>query len=277
MTVADGSDPSTKTVAISDATLNTKIVALDAKDAEIDSSISALKSKDAEIDGSLGRLNTSVNNIENSIAAMDADLSAVALDGSIGITLAETDGKVTSIDITATKAQTTFDNTNVTLTSTDGILTGAAIEDIVDYVNAKSGTLDSSVTDTDDGGFVTVKVEQEKGTLSKDTVTVVYGDYSNPQTDGIATTSATKTYVDTEISDAINALDTSVNDSDASNFVSVKVVEENGLLTSDEVTVKYADVTAAPGTITVNTNGIVKGDVLETAIEKAITWINLDA
>ena len=34
----------------------------------------------------------------------------------------------------------------------------------------------------------------------------------------------------------------------------------------------YATVTATPGTVNVGTNGIVKGDVLKTTVEGALTW-----
>ena len=199
LTVAAGTDPSTVAISISDATLKTKIEeidssidalqakdeeidasidALQAKDEEIDSSITALKAKDQEIDSSIDRLDTSVSAIETAIAAMDADLSDNALDGSIGISLVEADGKVTSIGVTATKSTVTFDNTPgaYDLTGTAGIVTGDAIAAIKNYVDTKSGALDSSVTDTDN--FVTVNTVQTDGALSAQNVTVVTADIS---------------------------------------------------------------------------------------------------
>ncbi len=275
--VAAGNDPSTYAISIDDSALKTKIVALDAKDAEIDSSIDALQAKDEEINGSLGRLNSSVNDIEDAIAAMDANLSVNALDGSIGITLVENDGKVTSIGVTATEAETTFTAATdaehpATLTSTSGLLTGAAIADIVSYVDAKSGSLDSSVTGQDSpNGFVKVNTVQSDGALSAENVTVVYGDYDKTsQTNGIATTGATKTYVDTEIAAAINALDLANDVANASaiddaGFVKTTISETNGIVKNESVEVTY-------GNYGNHTNGIATTADTSAFVQNLLTW-----
>ena len=171
-------DSSIDALQAKDEEIDASIDALQAKDEEIDSSITALKAKDQEIDSSIDRLDTSVSAIETAIAAMDADLSDNALDGSIGISLVEADGKVTSIGVTATKSTVTFDNTPgaYDLTGTAGIVTGDAIAAIKNYVDTKSGALDSSVTDTDN--FVTVNTVQTDGALSAQNVTVVTADIS---------------------------------------------------------------------------------------------------
>jgi hypothetical protein len=228
LTVAAGDDPSTVAISIDDSNLDTKIDdidasidnlqakdieidssidALQAKDIEIDSSITALKAKDQEIDSSIDRLDSSVSAIETAIAAMDADLSVSTLDGSIGISLVETDGKVTSIGVTAQKSTVTFDNTPgaYDLTGTAGIVTGDAIAAIKNYVDTKSGALDSSVTDTD-------------------------------------------------------------------NFVTVNTVQTDGALSAQNVTVVTADISAGPGAIDVQSDGLVTGTTLENAIESALTW-----
>ena len=189
-------DASIDALQAKDVEIDASIDALQAKDVEIDSSITALKAKDVEIDSSIDRLDASVSAIETAIAAMDADLSDNALDGSIGISLVEADGKVTSIGVTAQKSTVTFDNTPgaYNLTGTAGIVTGDAIAAIKNYVDTKSGALDSSVNDVDDvHGFVGVYVEQQDGALDHDTVTVTYTDLSvgpgavDVETDGIAT------------------------------------------------------------------------------------------
>ena len=189
-------DASIDALQAKDVEIDSSITALKAKDVEIDSSITALKAKDVEIDSSIDRLDASVSAIETAIAAMDADLSDNALDGSIGISLVEADGKVTSIGVTAQKSTVTFDNTPgaYNLTGTAGIVTGDAIAAIKNYVDTKSGALDSSVNDVDDvHGFVGVYVEQQDGALDHDTVTVTYTDLSvgpgavDVETDGIAT------------------------------------------------------------------------------------------
>ena len=271
-------DSSTQSLEINETALVQKFVdtdasidALQAKDVEIDASIDALQAKDAEIDGSLGRLNSSVSAIETAIANMDADLSENVLNGSIGITLKEENGKVTAIGITATEAETTFtpasehEHTQASLESTSGILTGSAIEDIVAYVDAKSGALDSSVTGKDTKEFVIVNTVQTDGALSAENVTVVYGNYDDPQTNGIATTSATKTYVDTEI----QSLDLSKDAADASavdgaGFVKTVISETDGIVKNESVTVTYGDYDA-------HTNGIAKTDDTSVFVGKQIT------
>ena len=267
-------DASIDALQAKDVEIDASIDALQAKDEEIDASIDALQAKDVEIDGSLGRLNSSVSAIETAIAGMDAELSVNALDGSIGITLSETDGKVTAIGVTATKAETTFtpasENTQASLESTSGILTGSAIEDIVAYVDAKSGALDSSVTGKDTKEFVIVNTVQTDGALSAENVTVVYGDYNDPQTDGLATTSATKTYVDTEIQSldlANDAADASA--VDGAGFVKTVISETDGIVKNESVTVTYGDYNA-------HTNGIAKtadtSVFVGEQITAALTW-----
>ena len=356
LNVSAKSDASVITITTDDSSLSAKITEIDtsidnlqAKDVEIDSSITALKAKDEEIDSSIDRLDASVSAIETAIAAMDADLSDDALDGSIGITLAETDGKVTSIGVTATESTVTYDaEATPALAATPGILTGAAVGEIKKYVDAVAqqgfDSLDSSIDVSDGDGFVTVKVVEENGKLidASSSVTVTYGDFATPQNDGIAKTSVVKTYVDGKIEaldasiqadttghdisiyleqvdgavttvgvehtaatvtytaaagetpagltgsgsfvmgsdiaaiknyiDAVAVIDSTVTDADASNFVTVEVVQENGALKSDTVTVTYAEIATNEGTISVTTNGIVKGDVLKSTIEGALTW-----
>ena len=142
---------------------------------------------------------------------MDADLSVNTLDGSIGISLVETDGKVTSIGVTAQKSTVTFTDTPgaYDLTGTAGIVTGDAIAAIKNYVDTKSGALDSSVSDTD-------------------------------------------------------------------NFVTVNTVQTDGALSAQNVTVVLADISAGPGAIDVEEDGLVSGTILENAIESALTWTVLN-
>ena len=208
-------DSSIDALQAKDVEIDASIDALQAKDVEIDSSITALKAKDVEIDSSIDRLDTSVSAIETAIAAMNADLSDAVLDGSIGLSLTQVNGKVTAIDLTAQKATVTFDNTGSepSLTSTSGLLAGDAIASI-------------------------------------------------------------KQYVDTIASEGFDELDSQITESDASSYVTVTtgIVDGKLLDASSAVSVQYATITAAPGDITVTQNGIVKGDVLEAAIEGALTW-----
>ena len=208
-------DASIDALQAKDVEIDSSITALKAKDVEIDSSITALKAKDVEIDSSIDRLDTSVSAIETAIAGMDADLSVNTLDGSIGITLSETDGKVTAIGVTATKATVTFDNTGdePSLTSTSGLLAGDAITPI-------------------------------------------------------------KNYIDTIAEQGFDGLDSQIVESDTSSYVTVTtgIVDGKLLDASSAVAVQYADLTVAPGAVTVNTHGIATGADVKSAVEGALTW-----
>lgn len=211
-------DASIDALQAKDVEIDASIDALQAKDEEIDASIDALQAKDVEIDGSLGRLNSSVSAIETAIDGMNADLSVNTLDGSIGITLSETKGKVTAIGVTATKANVTFDNSGIkpTLTSTSGLLASDAIAPI-------------------------------------------------------------KNYIDTIAEQGFDGLDSQIVESDSSSYVTVTtgIVDGKLLDASSAVAVQYADLTVAPGAVTVNTVGIATGNDVKKAVEGALTWTML--
>ena len=221
-------DGSTQSLEIVETALVQKFVDVDAsiddlqaKDIEIDGSIGDLKAKDIEIDGSIGDLkakdieiDSSITGIKDAIAAMDASIQAETANHDISIYLAETDGVVTTVGVEHTAATVTYTPadgaTPANLEGSGSFVMGSDIAAIKNYVDAVSGSLDSSVTDTD-------------------------------------------------------------------NFVTVKTTQTNGALSAQDVTVVTADISAGPGAIDVRNNGIVTGAILETAIENAITWINLDA
>ena len=244
-------DASIDALQAKDEEIDASIAALKAKDVEIDSSIAALKAKDVEIDSSIDRLDTSVSAIETAIAGMDAELSVNTLDGSIGITLSETDGKVTAIGVTATKATVTFDNTGdePSLTSTSGLLVGDAIAPIKNYIDtiAEQGFdgLDSEVEKKDSSNFIGYKVGIVDGKLldSSCSLTAVFGDYdATSQTDGLATTGATKTYIDSEIQSLDLANDVAdASASDVAGFVKTVISETDGIVKNESVTVTYGD------------------------------------
>lgn len=274
-------DASVIQISVNDNAAKTKFVDVDASIDRLDTSVNLINAKDEEQDASIDRLDASVNALENAIAALDATESDNVLDGSIAITVTQADGLITGVDLKATEATVTFDNTSATpsLTSTSGLVTGAAITAIRDYVDAKSGALDSSVTGKDVNEFVTVNTVQTDGALSAENVTVVYGDYDKTsQVNGIATTGATKTYVDTEIDAAINALDLANDVADASavdaaGFVKTTISETNGIVKNESVAVTY-------GNYGTHTNGIAKTadtsvfveEYVEQEITTALTW-----
>ncbi len=270
------------------------------KTTEIDASITALKAKDVEIDSSINRLDTSVSNIETAIAAMDADVStAVALDAQNGIyvrgTLSEANGIVTGITAATLIADTSITRYNKAGSinpawelNSDGLLNGDAatklknyVDDVAAQLRDEAGAVDSSKSDADGANFISIHEEQVDGEITVFTVDSSYGAYGTvtrdaqnvasaaAATDGIAKVADTQTWV----MGIVNGLDKAADaKSDASNFITTTISETDGIVSNDSVAVTYAEVTAAPGAITVSHNGIVKGDVLEAAIEGALTW-----
>jgi hypothetical protein len=81
---------------------------------------------------------------------------------------------------------------------------------------------------------------------------------------------AIKNYIDA----VSGALDSSVTDTD--NFVTVKTTQENGALSAQDVTVVTADISAGPGAIDVESDGLVTGNILKTSVESALTWTVLN-
>ena len=272
-------DASIDALQAKDIEIDSSITALKAKDVEIDSSITALKAKDVEIDSSINRLDTSVSAIETAIKGMDADLEDEALDSSIVITLKETDGKVTEIGVEATKAAVTFDNTGATptLTANSGLLAGDAIAPIKNYVDAVAKKsfegLDSQIVESDSSSLITVTTGIVDGKLldASSSVAVIYGDYNKAsQTDGIATTGATKTYVDSEI----QALDLAKDVADASahddkNYVKTIISETDGIVKNEAVNVTY-------GNYSTHTAGIATVEDTSNFVQSMLTWTVLN-
>lgn len=148
--------------------------------------------------------------VDGQIAALDSSVADKTADEYISIAIEATNGKLTSAEVDYTKSTVTFDNTpgSLDLTATDGIIASDAIAQIKAYVDAKSGALDSSVEDTDNGkGYVYVKTVQEDGALSQQIVNVTYG-----------------------------------------------------------------EITATPGAVQIDANGIIDSSVLKEAVEGALTW-----
>jgi len=147
--------------------------------------------------------------VDGQIAALDSELDITSADGSLNFDASVVDGKIVEGHIDYEKSTVTFTakdgNTPANLTGTAGFVTGGDIATIKAYVDAVSGALDSSVTDTD-------------------------------------------------------------------NFVTVKTTQENGALSAQDVTVVTADISAGPGAIDVESDGLVTGATLKTAIEHALTW-----
>lgn len=132
--------------------------------------------------------------------SLDSSINVNSTDGSLNFKVVETDGKLTSGEISYTKSTVAFTaaqgETPSNLTGTEGFVTGGDIAAIKSYVDSVSARLDSSVSDKDAKEFVEVSTEMTDGALSGQEVNVTYGAFTvNPgnvtaSTQGIADSSA---------------------------------------------------------------------------------------
>ena len=279
LNVSAKSDASVVTITTDDSALSAKLTEIDGSIGDIST---RLANKTAEIDSSIDRLDSSVSVLEATIAGLDITKADDALDGSISVSVTQTDGLITAVELDATKATVTFDNTGATpnLTSGSGLLAGDAIAPIKNYVDAVAQKgfdgLDSEVEKKDSSNFIGYKVGIVDGKLldSSCSLTAVFGDYdATSQTDGLATTGATKTYIDSEIQSLDLANDvTDASASDAAGFVKTVISETDGIVKNESVTVTYGDY----GT---HANGIAKtadtSVFVEEQITAALTWQQL--
>ena len=155
------------------------------------------------------------------------------------------------------------------------------VDDVAAQLRDEAGAVDSSMSDADGANFISIHEEQEDGEITVFSIDSSYGVYDytagthtfGTPTDGLAKVADTQTFVQSVVESldlANNVADASAIDS--SNFVKTTISETDGIVKNESVEVTYATITSAPGAITVNQNGIVKGDVLESAIEGALTW-----
>lgn len=240
--------------------------------------------------------------VEGKIAALDASLATADLNAASGIytktTLKEVDGVVTEITVAnqiAVTSETDYVKGSVDPNfevTTNGLLTGTDasnlkkyIDDVAEKIKDEVSSIDSSKSDADGANFISIHEEQEDGEITVFTVDSSYGAYNytagthtfGTATDGLAKVADTQTFVQTVVESLDLANDVAdASASDASNFVKTTISETDGIVKNESVKVTYAAVTAAPGSITVNTNGIVKGDVLKNSIESALTWTVLE-
>lgn len=114
--------------------------------------------------------------------ALDSSINVNSTDGSLNFKVVETDGKLTSGEISYTKATVTYTpedgNTPSSLSSTEGFLMGESISAIKSYIDTTVNRQDSSVGDKDAKEFVEVKTEMTNGALSAQEVNVTYGAFT---------------------------------------------------------------------------------------------------
>ena len=219
--------------------------------------------------------------LDASIQALDASIKADTANHDISIYLEETDGVVTTVGVEHTNATVTFtpkaDDTPASLTGSGSFVMGSDIAAIRDYVDAVAAAgfdgLDSQIVESDASTFITVTTGIVNGKLldASSSVSVVYGDYDKTsQVNGIATTGATKTYVDTEIDAAINALDlandvANASAADAAGFVKTTISETDGIVKNERVDVTY-------GNYSTHENGIATTADTSAFVQSLLTW-----
>lgn len=227
------------------------------------------------VDGSQAA--TAISNFVNgrldaSISALDAEQGGKDVNVSVGVT--EVDGKITDVSIKETYATVTYTApqtegtpspaTLVVTGETGGLVTGADINKVKQYVDAQLGAEDATINlkEKESGNYVSVTIAELDGKLDQasSSLSVTYADYTN-NTAGIAT--------DAYVTDAINALDVSTSESnsstaDTNGFVKVTASETNGKIKMEEVIVKTSAIAAA----TAENSGLATAY----AVKQALTW-----
>lgn len=177
--------------------------------------------------------------IDDAVEALDANVSGAST--YVKVQVSENDGKIDGVTVSDVKPVIATSGAMESLAETGHLADAKAIKD---YVDSKTGSLDSKVSGQTANGFIKVEVNQADGALDYVKVTgttqnVASADASHM---GLAEASDVKAYVDGQI----NALDATV--SGQSGAVKVEVTEADGKLTGVAVTAtttSMAEVTAS--------------------------------
>lgn len=198
--------------------------------------------------------------IDRKINALDANESGAT--NYIKVEVDQDNGKITGVTVSDIKAVVATSGAMESLNETGHLADAKAVKD---YVDAKTGSLDSNVSGQTADGFIKVEVDQADGALnyvhvSGKTQAVASADASNM---GLAEASDVKTYVDGKI----NGLDATV--SGESGAVKVEVVEADGKLTGVNVTATTANMadTSLTGTELAKTKDV--KEYVDSAITQA--------
>lgn len=197
--------------------------------------------------------------ITAAVQALDADESGAT--DYIKVQVTENDGKVDGVTVSDVKAVIATSGAMESLAETGHLADAKAVKD---YVDAKTGSLDSTVSGETSEGYIKVEVKQADGALnyvrvSGDTQAVATADSSHM---GLAEASDVKAYV----AGQIEALDANV--SGESGAVKVQVVEADGVITNVNVTATTANMADAglTGTELAKTKDV--KDYVDSAITK---------
>ena len=247
---------------------------------DADSTLSGTSGKLVDADDAANKVQSFVNaRLSEEVAKLDASIDSAA--GTfISAGVAEVDGKITSVVVHENIGSIT--GTATDLSGTAGLIDGAdAATAVKAYVDGQIAALDSSVADETADEYISIAIEAANGKLTSAEIdytksTVEFdgtpGALDLTATNGIVTSDAIseiKAYVDAKS----GALDSSVEDTDdGKGYVYVKTVQSDGALSQQIVNVTYGEITATPGAIQIDNNGIIDSSVLKEAVEGALTW-----
>ena len=210
--------------------------------------------------------------IDASIKALDAEQGGKDVNVSVGVT--EVDGKITNVSVVETYATVTYREPQtgetpspaslvVTEGTEGGLVTGADINKVKQYVDAQLGAADADVTVKEaNTEYVAVTIAERNGVLSTadSSLSVTYAQYG-ADSSGIAT--------DEYVTAAIQALDLAstaagASAHDASSLVTVTISETDGIVNMESVAVKTIDVSSASA----DSDGLATAK----AVKDALTW-----
>ncbi len=247
-----------------------------------DTSITGTSGKLVDAADAASKVGQFVNTrISEEINKLNADIISDD-DTYVKVEVKETKGKISDVSITQTKSTITASAT--ALSATTGIADGAEFASgVKTYVDGQIDALDSKLDIKSPDSSLTFDVSVVNGKIVeghigyvKSTVSFTAKSGDTPAnltgTPGFLTggdIATIKNYID----DKTGTLDSSVFDADDTHsFVSVEVVQENGALKSDTVSVTYTDISVGPGTIEVTKNGVATGNDIAAAVNGALVW-----
>lgn len=212
------------------------------------------------------------------VAALDADISTKGTNVSVGVT--EVDGKITAVNVTETYATITYANDTWTNTNPTGLVTGNDMKTMKSYVDDQIG--DSSISAQGDGKYIDASVDVNNNKkinvkANKEDLSYTAGDSTtnatltgtaNTLVDGGQAATAISLFTNHRIEQEVAKLDSTVNLTDSSSYVSTTIAETDGKLTStgSSLSVQY-------GTMGVSsTNGIAKAEDVQTFVDTYDFW-----
>lgn len=184
------------------------------------------------------------------------------------------------IDDDSEKIITEYGDTNTTSPVLSVSSNGIKISNVQSAIDAKIGTLDYDKTEVSDAtkGFIKTSISETDGIVKNENVEVTYGDYNTEsQTDGIATTSSTKSYIDTAIGNKNVDVegDDYVGASAANNKVTIETNVQSLTATAGSVTVYNSDGTTLTEAVEPTLEGTAKSLADSSDIaEKVKTYTN---